>query len=329
MIKLGDSAVWSPPNLPTWMASKIEAPKWLLDGMLPADSIVLVSGQPKLSKKTWLVLAQALLVASGKEVGPFKPVNPEGEAVLVLEAEGAASFTRERWLKLGVGLGIDVAAQQKLFFAHRHQIMLDDPSWAKNVRDFVVANNVKMVVIDPLAQHMRGEENSVKDVSAFLRNLISVREKGASIVLIHHTGKPSKDFVKDPDHELRGSTAIPGSYETHYAIRGRKQDAPHTDLLIRSKDAEDRRFDIRWFIDASKATFTITPVDANYGKAVMRDDLLDAMMPGESYSRARMREILSVSHEELEKILAEMCSDGTLQKTAKGYCLANVVPFAQ
>jgi RecA-family ATPase len=72
-------------------------------------------------------------------------------------------------------------------------------------------------VIDTLARVMAGgDENSTKEMSAFVRNCDLIREAtGCTVLLVHHTGK-------DKTKGSRGSNALLGAVDTELMVEANK-----------------------------------------------------------------------------------------------------------
>src|ERR1700731_2668523 len=93
----------TPVLIGDWVTDALNnpAPLWLLPGFIPAQSLVLLSGRPKLSKKSWWGYLAALSMSTGQATGPFRPngVSP----CLYINKEGADQATAHRFKALEVG----------------------------------------------------------------------------------------------------------------------------------------------------------------------------------------------------------------------------------
>jgi AAA domain len=92
------------------------------------------------------------------------------------------------------------------------------------------SHDVGLLVLDTLARCFVGhDENSVKDVGAFIHAVDSVRvETGADVLLVHHAGWNSQ--------HMRGSTALPGAAEAVLGLCQKKSEVLLT--CEKQKDAE-------------------------------------------------------------------------------------------
>lgn len=314
---------WAPPRIHTWCAQVDDVQEWLLEGLLPADSAILVSGKAKRAYKSWLAFQIAICIASGKTMGPFVPCNVSGLPVLILEAEGGRAQTRHRWEWLANGSGIRLM-DIPVYFSHRENILLDDAGWTYKIKRFIAHVRPGLVIVDPLAMFSRGDENKVADVARVMRSLAEFREQGASVIFLHHLAKTQKDWNRDPDEEIRGSSAIAGFYDQHWALRQRRDNQKHNDLTIRSKDDEEKFYEIRWFIDKAlaKASFTMAEADEEKATSNLREDLLLQMLANIEYSQRRISEILGdPPTSEIEALIADLLQEEKLVKCGRGFML--------
>jgi hypothetical protein len=74
-----------------------------------------------------------------------------------------------------------------------------------------------VVVIDPMANFHSGDENVVRDVIRVTSKLDEIRALGSAVILVHHHGKASTER-SNVGHKARGSTALPGWYDTHLSL---------------------------------------------------------------------------------------------------------------
>lgn len=318
--------LWLPPTVAEYVEQVAAVPDWLIEGILPADSKNLMSGKAKRAYKSWMAFAMAMAVASGKQVGPFKPVNPDGEGVLILEAEGSRARTKMRWQALSNGFGIPLQELNKIRFSHREMILLDDKKWVDRILEHMAKYKVRLVIIDPLAMFNRGDENSVQDMGEIMRAFTKFCEQGASILFIHHITKTSKDWTPDIDEEIRGSSALAGFYDVHYAIRKRRENQQYNELTIRGKDIEEKTYEVRWTINehVSVPTATMSMVETSPEqkiKNLLGEMCEPLMMHGVLMTKARIGELLEINSHELADVIEKAIAEEVLEKVGTKFRL--------
>ena len=64
---------------------------------------------------------------------------------------------------------------------------------------------IALIIIDTLARHLQGDENSTKDMSEFVRAVDGLRDTfpGSTVIIIHHTGNSAENSFRS-----RGSSAL-------------------------------------------------------------------------------------------------------------------------
>lgn len=178
----------------------INAPplEWMIAGIIPEKALAVVYGPPR-SFKSFIVQDMALSVATGKNWMNRKTADG---GVLYIAAEGIHGLGKriKAWMDY-----YDFPVEDFPFYSYGAAINLAEPSEVdKLIRS--APEGLKMIVIDTLNRCMVGlDENSAKDVSAFIKGCDRIQEElGVTVVLIHHSGK-------DKTKGLRGSTAIEGA----------------------------------------------------------------------------------------------------------------------
>jgi hypothetical protein len=206
-----DFEVWDQPKPKNtrWPFITIEElqamppPRWLVQGILLEDSIAAIFGAPE-SFKSFLAVDWAMSIAANR---PWhdRTVLPGG--VLYIAAEGARGLAkRVRAWK------IENAFEGELsFHLMRNELNLTQPDDARAFAQLVVEelNPLSLIVIDTLNQTATGaDENSAQDMGRYIASMKMLRDMtGASIVVVHHSGK-------DRDKGPRGSSALPGGFDT-------------------------------------------------------------------------------------------------------------------
>lgn len=232
---------FNPPLLSTW-AEEVRAdpsPQWLVPDLIPADNLILLSGHPKDAKKTWFAMYAALEAAK------------RGHKVLYVYREGARRPTLNRF----EALCKNQDCFKNIYFHHRGGFWLDEGHWVKHTADFIRQNGVSLAIIDTFAKSMQSDENSSQHVGRAVQSAECLRDSGATVVLVHHLRKANHSLSNgdsgqpEPDKDLRGSSALAGAYETHWAIRSYptlESKEPQTFLLIGGKEIEWSAYSYEW-----------------------------------------------------------------------------------
>lgn len=180
-------------------------PRWLVKGLLQADSLVLLTGTYR-SFKSFIALDIALSLASGRPVlgnPDWKPVEPQ--RVLYLCGEGSADL----------GVRYRAYTKARLTGSIDRCGFIDDVPQISDFTDpeFVaLADAHDVIVIDTLARVTVGiDENSNADMGTVVATLDGLRkgrpaDKPLTVIVVHHTGKNGQ--------EPRGASALAAAADT-------------------------------------------------------------------------------------------------------------------
>lgn len=201
--------------------SQLDAPKWLVQELIPDGGLAVVYGQPK-SCKTFWALDLALSVATGR---PFHGVETRPGRVTYVAAEGGRVRLGERALAWKIVHHADRTASWKLIDERV------DLTSQTEVAQFIAALDGPrdLIVIDTLARCMSGDENSQKDMGAFVAGCDRIREEtGAALLVVHHEGK-------DAGKGARGSNVLRGAVDTGIRVRREESGA----VVVSVEDQRD------------------------------------------------------------------------------------------
>lgn len=292
MSKIG---TFYPPTLADWAASVEgdKTPAFIIPKFLPADNLILLSGQPKDGRKTFFAMLTALVAATGQSVGPMECENPVN--VLYIYREGARKPTLQRFKALCKGHGFpDPSAISNLFFHHRGNFWLDTGDWVSDVCAFIIEHKIGVVYIDTFAKSCQSDENSSRDMGVAVQQAEKLRDAGATVVLVHHLkkGSPSlsngRSGFPEPDKDLRGSSALAGAYETHWAVRTYPQEnsrVRETTMLVGGKEAEWICYSYDWEFQNAKGSDGIEYLESVTLEMAQSGDLPHITGPREDRSK--------------------------------------------
>lgn len=181
---------FDPSKLPTGayiqtMEVKIE---WLIKGLLPKKAITVLHGRGGIGK-TWLSLSMAESIVTGN---PFLGLATEPIPVFYVDYENPLPVLVERVKTLNI---------QGVRFWH---ISNETPPPALDTAGNHYYGKLpegSLIIFDTFRSAHTGDENESKNISKVLTFLKLLREKGYSILLLHHTAKGN-------DTRYKGSTAI-------------------------------------------------------------------------------------------------------------------------
>ena len=164
-------------------------PAWLLEGRIPEQSVVLLSGREG-SLKSWLALDWAAAIAEGK---PWLGCESESGAVCCIDAEMPGHLFLARLFAVGTSQNLNVMRWQDEDFPTK----LDHPAMLQ------AAQHHRLLVIDTLKRYMEGlDENSSNDMATITGKLRHLTKWGASVLVLHHG-------IKDNERGgYRGSTEL-------------------------------------------------------------------------------------------------------------------------
>lgn len=199
-------------------------PRWLVQGVLPEAGVAMLYG-PSGSYKSFVALDLAIHVCLGRtwcgsavqappEPHDLSPIHMFQEAephnrVLYVAGEGNLSHRAAAWNKLhhypNIALGY--------FGILERAVNLLDPKSVWDLAEHVQNRHYALVVIDTLARSVAGaDENASQDMGKAMEAVSGiVKASGASVLLVHHTGK-------DPTRGERGSSAIRGAVEASIEV---------------------------------------------------------------------------------------------------------------
>ena len=186
-------------------------PTWLIDGIFPQESLVVLYG-PAGSGKSFIALDWACRVATGL---PWQGRSIRQGPVVYIAAEGRGGLPQRLKAWLGAfhegkeGLPIYFGLQPLAMLADGPDELLEQlEGW---VDDELGPTGVypALIVVDTLARCFSGgDENETADMGRFVESADRLRQDtGATVLVLHHSGK-------DEEREERGSSVLRGAADT-------------------------------------------------------------------------------------------------------------------
>lgn len=181
-------------------ALSADAPRWLVDGLLPAASVVTLAGTPGLGK-SFCALSWAAHVATGSDWYDLAVEGP-ASAVYVL-GEGWRSFGR----RVGAWRETYGELPETLRFVdgQAHGIDITDPEKVGSLIENLRVWSPALVVLDTFSMlaGIQSENDNAEVARAYRQAHRIVAEIGCTVVLVHHVAKASG--------QVRGAGAIRGN----------------------------------------------------------------------------------------------------------------------
>jgi AAA domain len=179
------------------------APSLIEPGLLPAQGILFVGGEPKVGKSL-LVANLALALAAGSSRLGFPISAPRRVLVCQFELPVPEFVHRLTVMRRALGTAAD------------HRLLVDTRaaghllSAPKGLEHFLLAAKAaaaEVLVLDPLYSMHDQDENDTRAMAAFCQSLLRLRDASrAALVLVHHTRKAiSREEI---GRAFRGSSAL-------------------------------------------------------------------------------------------------------------------------
>lgn len=180
-------------------------PKWIVDGLIPEDSVVLWVG-PSQSFKSFMLLDVMLGVATGETTFGTKP---EAGPVLYGAIEDRLNVGRGRRKAWETARG--VSSEDNFGVSDVPAIGMNDDfeEWIKQTKEWLGDRKLKLIAIDTAGKTLANlNENDSATVRLFYAMCNALRDEfGCTVIAIHHSGK-------DSERGARGSSAWTADFDS-------------------------------------------------------------------------------------------------------------------
>jgi len=200
---------------------------WVWDGYLAAGGITMLTSLWKAGETTLVAnLLRALCSGRAEFLGQRLGDRPRRLPALVITEEGPGLWA-QRLGALGDGLGGlggALPADSPLHFVSRPFLARPTPErwqqYALLAAEWAAGQGIGLVVIDPIANLIPGEENASGAMLDFLLPLAAFTRQAAAVLLLHHPRKSDGGEGR----AARGSGALPGFVDIVLEMRRRDGD---------------------------------------------------------------------------------------------------------
>ncbi|OGL22240.1 hypothetical protein A2707_02825 [Candidatus Saccharibacteria bacterium RIFCSPHIGHO2_01_FULL_45_15] len=300
------------------MAHKYPPATYLVDRLIPTESITILSGASR-SYKTYTLLDIAIAVASQKPL--FEHFNTTQANVLIINEEDGERLLQQRFRQLGIekdtGLPIHISALT--------DFKLEDEQVDKTIQ-FCKDNEITLVIIDSLIRVHNADENSAREMSKVFAKLRRFTKAEIAVLVTQHNRKATQHSTGGAS-EMRGSSDILAAVDSHIGV---KRDSK--DRFYLTFTQEKQRYDVE--LDPFQMKFNTTdPIFKFEYLGTFRNQpdksavLLSAVVEilkehGQLMQRELLEQLteskIDTNEHELRELLKRWVNEGAIPKPNKG-----------
>lgn len=287
-----------------------EGVEFLVEGLLPAMDLTIAAGLPD-CMKSWVTLALGFSVATGEPfLGVYKIKSP-GRVALICEDDHPAELQRRMWW-LARGMNLDPRdLEHRLQILCRRDMRLDDPTKVAALAGWVEKNEVRLLILDPLARMHGVDENdatSMKPVVEALRRLARL----TTVILVAHYRKNAGGKQTRPGQLVRGSSDLWAAGRTVLGFE-RKGDAillsPACHYLPSAEPLRLRFIEEPYDADTKCARFVLAGPTTPAGQPdsnSLEGEILAAIRDTGPLTTTEVRERVQGAHKKIEAALTSL-----------------------
>jgi RecA-family ATPase len=191
--------------------------EWLVRGVVERKNVVMLAGAPK-TAKSWMALEMALSVCTGTNMfdDPLLQGSTHRNSVLCFMLEDSEHSVYSRVKSLALSKGIRDVAGLDMYFRFGSGIDIADTSKTHQLASDIAQNlpDLALITFDPFRNMHSADENDSAQIMQIMENLRHIRDvTGASVLVVHHTRKPTASDKMNPGFTVRGSGAIYGAVD--------------------------------------------------------------------------------------------------------------------
>ena len=216
---------FKPISLFELMAKKFRDTTWAVEKLVPSEGITAISGSPA-TYKTWVILDLALKVASGDIL--FDKFVTVQSNVLLIDEENGERLLQKRIKKIGGKFELSIYFLSLKGFILSEKIVADIIKLAKEKK-------IKLIILDSLVRIHETDENDATKMAGVFKHLKEFNKEGISIIFTHHNRKQG-NFRSSPSQNMRGSSDILASVDSHLAIERKEKSLIVTQTKLRQAE---------------------------------------------------------------------------------------------
>lgn len=212
-----------PQSLEVLMEKNFPPNQWIVDGLIPSQSITILSGAPT-SCKTWIMLEIATCVAQGGDLFDHFPTEQTG--VLIIDEESGERLLQDRFHTLRTLKNLPIyclsMCGRKISASYVEEII----KWCQE-------NEVGLIMIDSLVRIHDGDENAARDIAKVFGLIRKFTAANLSVLIAHHNRKSNSRDIGP--QQMRGSSDILASIDCQIAVN-----RPHKNELLTMEQTKCR-----------------------------------------------------------------------------------------
>lgn len=213
----GETESFNPISFSELMAVASQNTDWLVDRILPVETVGILAGVPA-AWKSWMLIDLAIEVSrGGKWLGNFQT---QRGSVLYIDEESSPGLLGKRFRQVAEPKGISGNIPD-IHFLIGQGLCLSNPNSVEKLRCLLEKYRPKFVIVDALIRVHSAEENSAKEMAqvfAIVKDLI--RQYGCTMVFADHQKKPSQHGFSQ-EFQLRGSSEKLAFIDTLLSVHGK------------------------------------------------------------------------------------------------------------
>jgi hypothetical protein len=201
-----------------FLTKALPKPTWLVQGIWSDKAHGMLAGESK-SFKSLLTYDLAISVASGTPFLNHFPVPATGP-VIIIQEENEPGLVQDRMMRIAHSrdLGpqtrhsnghtiLDFGRDLPIGILNNAGFNLADAQWMSWLKSIIRDIKPVLVVLDPLYLMTPGiDENSSVDMTPVLRELLEIKQKyNTGILIVHHFHKPKTEGTKRIANRISGS----------------------------------------------------------------------------------------------------------------------------
>ncbi len=184
--------------------------EFLVGGLMHKNTVVLISGDPKIGKSTFVLQLCKALCSGQKFLGSYQCLESR---VLIIDEENGQSTLKKRFQSLGFH-----KSEKNLVVQCSMGFRIDNDEWFRQLSKFIQDEKINVVVFDSFVRIHSKEENSASEMKEVSQKLRTLANSGVTVIVIHHSGKSHE---KGPKNPFRGSQEIIAGVDSAFSLKKR------------------------------------------------------------------------------------------------------------